>query len=185
MPGAVAAGGAGPIGVVADGVKVELPAQAGVAGTLTFPNQAAATAAAAALSYLGTPYSWGGGGPAGPSVGIRDGGVADSFGDYAKVGFDCSGLTEYAYAKAGLEIGGATDPQIGGEGGPGFPWPAALPGDLLFYGDPAHHVALYLGAVGGRQLMVEAPQSGDVVRVSTVRTDSDFRSDRVVRPWAR
>lgn len=174
---------AGPIGVVANGVSVPLPPQAGVSGVLTFPNQAAATAAAAALSYLGTTYAWGGGGPGGPSLGIRDGGVADSFGDYNKVGFDCSGLTEYAYAKAGVQIGRTTEPQSA-SGGPAFPWSQALPGDLLFYGNPTHHVALYLGQVNGRQLMVEAPQSGDVVRVSDVRTGGDFRAEHVVRPTA-
>jgi len=150
---------------------VTLPPQAGVAGTLTFPDQASATAAAAALSYLGASYSWGGGGPGGPSVGIRDGGVADSFGDYAKVGFDCSGLTEYAYAQAGIQTGGVTGASWeGGQAGPHYAWNDARPGDLIFYGSPSHHVALYLGKVGDRQLMVEAPQSGDVVKVSTVRT---------------
>jgi len=167
----VAAGGAGPVGVVANGVTVQLPPQAGVAGVLTFPNQASATAAAAALSYLGTPYSWGGGGPGGPSVGIHDGGVADSFGDYAKVGFDCSGLVSMAYARAGINVGKPTGTEWeGGQAGPHYAYNDAVPGDLIFYGSPTHHVALYLGQVNGRQLMVEAPQSGDVVKVSTVRT---------------
>ncbi len=165
------AAGAGPVGVVANGVSVTLPPQAGVAGTLTFPDQASATAAAAALSYLGEPYSWGGGGPGGPSTGIHDGGVADSFGDYAKAGFDCSSLTEYGYAKAGIDITRSTGSQWeGGGAGPHYAYTDAQPGDLLYYGSPTHHVAMYLGKVGDRQLMVEAPQSGDVVKVSTVRT---------------
>ena len=184
-PGAPSGGGgaAGPIGVVVNGVAVTLPAQAGVAGTLTFPNQASATAAAAALSYLGTSYSWGGGGPGGPSVGIHDGGVADSFGDYAKVGFDCSGLVSMAYARAGISVGKPTGTEWeGGQAGPHYAWNDALPGDLIFYGSPTHHVALYLGQVNGRQLMVEAPQSGDVVKVSTVRTGELVG---LVRPTAK
>ncbi len=183
-PGTPGGGGAnGPIGVVANGVTVTLPPQAGVAGTLTFPNQVSATAAAAALSYLGTPYSWGGGGPGGPSVGIHDGGVADSFGDYATVGFDCSGLTEYAYARANIQVGGVTGSQWeGGEAGPHYAWNDAQPGDLIFFGSPSHHVAIYLGRIGDRQLMVEAPQSGDVVKVSTVYT-SDLVG--VARPTAK
>jgi len=166
------AGGAnGPIAVVVNGVTLTLPGQAGVTGTLTFPDQATATAAAAALSYLGASYSWGGGGPGGPSVGIHDGGVADSFGDYAKAGFDCSSLVQYAYAKAGIQISRSTGSQWeGGGAGPHYAYSDALPGDLLYYGSPTHHVAMYLGKVGDRQLMVEAPQSGDVVKVSTVRT---------------
>jgi len=177
-------GPGGPLGVVANGVTVALPPQAKVAGTLTFPDQRSATAAASALSYLGTPYSWGGGGPGGPSVGIRDGGVADSFGDYAHVGFDCSGLTEYAYAKANIQVGGTTGAQWeSGEAGPHYAWNDAVPGDLIFFGSPTHHVALYLGAVNGQQLMVEAPQSGDVVKVSPVRTGGDLVG--VARPTAK
>ncbi len=44
-------------------------------------------------------------------------------------------------------------------------------------------MALYLGQVDGRQLMVEAPQSGDVVKVSTVRTGGDLVG--VSRPTAK
>ena len=162
-------GGIGPVGVVTNGVTVELPAQAGVGGTLTFPNQAAATAAATALSYLGVGYAWGGGGLNGPTLGIRDGGVADSFGDYAKVGFDCSGLVQAAYGRAGIDVGHPTAQQWeGGTAGPHLAYAQALPGDLIFYGTPTHHVSLYLGQISGRQLMVEAPHSGDVVKVSTV-----------------
>jgi cell wall-associated NlpC family hydrolase len=52
-----------------------------------------------------------------------------------------------------------------------------LPGDLLFWGgSEIHHVALYLGRIGGRDYMVEAPQSGDQVKVSVVRTGGDFNN---------
>ena len=57
---------------------------------------AAQTAIDAAMRYLGTPYAWGGGGSDGPSRGFAQG--ADT------VGFDCSGLTQYAYAQAGIYI---------------------------------------------------------------------------------
>lgn len=59
----------------------------------------------AARSQIGVPYSWGGGGPGGPSLGIGRGANT--------VGFDCSGLTEYAWHKAtGKSIGGTTFEQI-------------------------------------------------------------------------
>lgn len=120
----------------------------------------------------------------GPPSASATAGVADSFGDYQKVGFDCSGLTEYAYAAAGIEVGGVTGAQWeGGQGGPHYAWADAVPGDLIFVGSPSHHVALYLGQVDGRQLMVEAPQSGDVVKVSTVRTGGDLVG--VSRPTAK
>ena len=52
---------------------------------------------ARAESQIGVPYAWGGGDANGPTQGIRDGGVADSFGDYNKVGFDCSGPVSYTH----------------------------------------------------------------------------------------
>ncbi len=56
------------------------------------------------MAYLGTTYAWGGGDSSGPTLGIRDGGVADSYGDYMKVGFDCSGLALYAWAQVGVYL---------------------------------------------------------------------------------
>jgi cell wall-associated NlpC family hydrolase len=177
-----AGGGSGPLRVIAHGRTIQLPPQAGVTGEVSFPTQRSATAAIAALSYLGTPYAWGGGGPNGPSRGQRDGGVADAHGDANTVGFDCSGLTQYAYAQAGISLPRtAADQQRIGQS---RPWDHAHPGDLLFWGSPAHHVALYLGRVGDTAYMVEAPQSGDVVRVSIVRTGGDFTHTvvQVVQP---
>jgi hypothetical protein len=58
---------------------------------------------------------------------------------------------------------------------------------LLFWGgdyNSVHHVALYLGKIDGHDYMVEAPQSGDVVKVSIVRTGGDFNAS-VNRPWDR
>ena len=161
------------------GRDVQLPPQAGFGGTISFPSETTAAAAAAALSYLGTPYAWGGGDTNGPTRGTIDGGVADAFGDFAKVGFDCSGLTRYAYAQAGILLPRTARAQS--TIGTRHPWVQAQPGDLLFWGSPAHHVALYLGVVDGQPLMVEAPRSGAVVTVSPVRTGGDFITT-VVRP---
>jgi cell wall-associated NlpC family hydrolase len=114
----------------------------------------------AAKAYLGTPYAWGGGGTRGPGPGLAP--------DEGVVGFDCSGLTQYAYARAGISIPRNSRAQY-----------SALakvssddlkPGDLVFWGsdssDPEsiEHVALYLGG----NKVVQAPQSGDVVKVSTM-----------------
>ncbi|AFA73366.1 NlpC/P60 family protein [Gordonia polyisoprenivorans VH2] len=119
-----------------------------------------------ALSQLNVPYAWGGGDANGPTQGIRDGGVADSYGDYNKIGFDCSGLMVYAFAGVGIELPHYTGYQY--TSGPQFPLAQMQRGDMIFYGPNAsEHVALYLG--DGK--MVEAPQSGDVVKVSPVRTD--------------
>ncbi|AEK43522.1 hypothetical protein RAM_25220 [Amycolatopsis mediterranei S699] len=119
---------------------------------------------ARALSTLGLPYAWGGGNTSGATRGIRDGGVADRYGDYNKIGFDCSGLMIYAFA------GVRSLPHYSGyqySSGRQVPLSQMRRGDLLFWGGPGgiHHVALYLG--GGQ--MVEAPQSGLRVRVAPVR----------------
>lgn len=118
------------------------------------------------MSQLGVPYSWGGGDENGPTKGIRDGGVADSYGDYNKVGFDCSGLMIYAFAGLGISLPHYTGYQY--TAGKQVPSSDMKRGDMLFYGPNAsQHVALYLG--DGK--MLEAPQSGSVVKVSPVRYD--------------
>lgn len=174
-------GGSGPIRVMVRGNTITLPPEAGIAGELVMPDKTATTVVAAALSYLGTRYSWGGGNSTGPTKGIRDGGIADIFGDYLAEGFDCSGLMEYAFAQAGITVPGTSQPQQ--LFGRSLPWANAQPGDMVFWGRPAHHVALYIGTLNQIPFMVEAPRSGAVVKVSPVRTTSSDFDPLVVRAW--
>jgi peptidoglycan DL-endopeptidase RipA len=130
-----------------------------------------------ALSQLGVVYAWGGGDAAGPTKGIRDGGVADSFGDFDKTGFDCSGLMIYAFAAVGKELPHYSGYQA--EAGPRVPLAERRPGDLLFWAEDdgagaVHHVALYLGRVNGEDQMVEAPESGKTVRIVPLRLDDEI-----------
>ncbi|MFF0497443.1 NlpC/P60 family protein [Nocardia aobensis] len=117
-----------------------------------------------AMSQLGVTYAWGGGDEDGPTKGIHDGGVADSYGDYNKVGFDCSGLMIYAFAGVGISL-----PHYSGYQytmGTRVKVAQRERGDMLFWGsNGSEHVALYLG--DGK--MIEAPESGDVVKISPVR----------------
>ena len=121
-----------------------------------------------ALSQLGVVYAWGGGDEDGPTLGIRDGGVADSYGDFDKVGFDCSGLMIYAFAG----IGKGSPHYSGYQSDAGHAGAARRPQARRHAvlgrrrGQP-HHVALYLGD----DQMVEAPESGKVVRIAPVRFD--------------
>ncbi|MFC9790727.1 NlpC/P60 family protein [Rhodococcus sp. NPDC127528] len=116
------------------------------------------------MSQLGVTYAWGGGDENGPTLGIRDGGVADSFGDYKKVGFDCSGLMIYAFAGIGVSLPHYTGYQY--TAGEQIPSAQMKRGDMIFYGPNAsQHVALYLG--NGE--MLEAPESGSKVKVSPLR----------------
>ena len=126
-------------------------------------GSAGSRAVAAALRWLGTPYSWGGGDANGPTLGTC--GPAGCQGSRVR-GFDCSGLTLYAWAQAGVALSHFTGdqwneglhlaPAIGDVG-------QLRPGDLVFFNmdGPLGHVGLYVG--GGR--MVEAPHTGDVVKV--------------------
>ena len=119
-----------------------------------------------AMSQLGVRYSWGGGDANGPTVGIRDGGVADTFGDFENAGFDCSGIMIYAFAGVGISLPHYSGYQY--TAGRQVPASQMKRGDLIFYGPNAsQHEALYLG----NYQMLESPQSGDVVKVSPVRWD--------------
>jgi peptidoglycan DL-endopeptidase CwlO len=93
-----------------------------------------------ALQYLGVPYVWGGASPS---------------------GFDCSGLTMYAYAKVGVYLPHNAAMQYG-MGSP-VSRSQLAPGDLVFF-NGLSHVGMYIG--GGR--FVHAPHTGDVVKISSL-----------------
>ncbi|MEU8196295.1 NlpC/P60 family protein [Microbispora amethystogenes] len=131
----------------------EIPAEA-LAGA-----ERGVIAVQAALRMRGTPYSWGGGGPAGPSFGIGRGAGTR--------GFDCSGLAEYAWSRAGARIGGDTSAQW--NAGIHVPRSQIRPGDLIFFAsNPAspatiHHVGIAIDATR----IVHAPFTGSTVRIDT------------------
>ncbi len=94
-----------------------------------------------ALTQLGKPYVWAADGPE---------------------SFDCSGLTMRAWERAGVPLDHWTGTQW--TAGPHVEADDLRPGDLVFFGDPIHHVGLFIG----RGLMVHAPQTGDVVRIASM-----------------
>lgn len=118
-----------------------------------------AVAIAAAMRWLGTPYAWGGGTLDGPSLGFGIGG--------GTVGFDCSGLTRYAWAQAGVQLPRTSRDQWNAPGTRIATMAQLQAGDLLFFAsdrnDPStiFHVAMSIGG----DAIVEAPQTGDVVKV--------------------
>lgn len=126
-------------------------------GVYLGPPGAANDAMQAALAKRGTPYQWGATGP-------------DEF--------DCSGLTSWAYARAGITIPRTSRQQF--TAGRAVSLDALQPGDLLFYddgtGNPAtiHHVAMYVG--DGR--MVDAPTEGQVVDVRDIEGDGHLMGAR-------
>lgn len=100
-----------------------------------------------ALKQLGKPYVWAADGPA---------------------GFDCSGLTMRAWQRAGVSLDHWTGTQW--TSGRRVSLKNLRTGDLVFFGrsgrDPhgIHHVGIYIG----RGMMVHAPRTGDVVRISPI-----------------
>jgi cell wall-associated NlpC family hydrolase len=76
--------------------------------------------------------------------------------------FDCSGLTSWAWAQAGVSLPHQSRAQYGSVSH--IPTGDAQPGDLIFYYSPISHVAIYLG----NGMMVHSPNSGDVVKEAPV-----------------
>lgn len=106
---------------------------------------------------LGTPYSWGGGGPGGPGRGFAQGANT--------VGFDCSSLMQYMTSKVGVSIPRTTYGQIkAGQGVNARNRAAWRPGDLLF--PSTGHVQMYVG--DGK--VIEAPRTGGHVQVVPARS---------------
>lgn len=105
----------------------------------------AGVAIAAAQSQLGVPYRFASSTP----------GVA----------FDCSGLTAYAWGRAGVGLPHQSRNQYTSV--PHVPPSEAQPGDLIFYYSPISHVGIYLG--GGQ--MIHSPQTGSEVSYAVVHWD--------------
>ncbi len=116
------------------------PAALSTAGPGTVSGQAVVDQA---RKYLGVPYEWGGTNPA--------------------TGLDCSGLVQTVFKQLGIDLPRVAAAQARqGQPVPGLA--QAQPGDLLAFGSPVHHIAIYIG--GGK--MIEAPRPGLDVRVSDV-----------------
>lgn len=132
----------------------DLSTGAGIPDGYQLPTDAQArTAVAFALAQLGKPYRRGAAGPH---------------------AYDCSGLMMAAWAAAGVAIPRTTHNQV--HTGAAVPGLAALrPGDLIFipgsHGTLAHprHVGMYIGTGSdGKPYLVQAPKTGDVVKVTPV-----------------
>lgn len=156
-----------PVGGVAAGMVANTPA--GTAADIPIPptSKVGRAVVKAALQMRGIPYSWGGGGPGGPSKGFAQGANT--------VGFDCSSLMQYAFAKYGVKIPRVTYEQF--RAGTPVPLKKMQAGDLMFFRPSAQgpgHVGMY---VGNGQFL-HAPQTGDVVKLSRVSDRSDLMGVR-------
>jgi cell wall-associated NlpC family hydrolase len=146
---------------LAFGVTVAaLPAQEASAASLTLtvagktvkaPNLDAKQAVSSALAQRGDPYSYGAAGPG---------------------AFDCSGLTSYAYKKAGVSIPRTSRAQS--SFGKAVSKGNLRPGDLVFFYSPVSHAAMYIG--NGR--IVHATTYGQPVKVAKLSDMSGYAGAR-------
>ena len=102
-------------------------------------SSAAQLAIDTAMAQRGKPYVWAAGGPS---------------------AYDCSGLTSYAFAAAGIDLPHSS--RLQSQLGQAVSRDQLRPGDLVFFYSPVSHVGIYIG--DGQ--MVHAPTSGDVVKVA-------------------
>jgi cell wall-associated NlpC family hydrolase len=112
------------------------------------PASGAAAAVRAAYSVLGVPYQWGGSNP--------------------QTGFDCSGLTMWSWAHAGVSLPHSSGMQYAML--PHVPASDLQPGDLVFFYTPISHVGIYVG--GG--MMIHAPHTGSFVSLVPLSYEPGF-----------
>jgi peptidoglycan DL-endopeptidase CwlO len=108
-----------------------------------------------AEQFLGIPYVWGGADPS---------------------GFDCSGLMQYVFVHSvGIHLPRVAQDQqnVGTRISPYD----VQPGDLVFMGSPAYHVGLYIGG----EKWIEAPETGDVVKIANYNPAHFTSASRVLR----
>lgn len=132
----------------------------GAGALLRAPSKGGDRAIRYAYAQLGKPYVWGAQGP-------------DAF--------DCSGLTSQAWAHAGVAIPRTSQEQWAAL--PRVPLSLLRPGDLVVYFPKATHVALYVG----RGMVVQAPHTGSVVKVSPIAANpvlGAVRPDTGAQPLA-
>ena len=101
-----------------------------------------AAAVAAAMSQLGVPYVYGGESP--------------------EEGFDCSGLVQWSWGVAGRSLSRPADYQR--DDTQPISESELQPGDLVFYGEPVSHDAIYIGD----GMIINAPYTGEVVRIQSM-----------------
>jgi len=90
-------------------------------------------------------------------------GIYYIYGGTTPAGFDCSGYTQYVFGKVGITLPRTAEQQRQAT----TPVTDPQPGDLVFFGAPAHHVGIY----AGNHMMWDSEQTGTAVMLHTDRTE--------------
>ncbi len=124
-----------------------------VPGASAASTKRVALASSIALQQVGDPYVWGAIGPS---------------------SFDCSGLVQYSFRRAGIIVPRTAAAQAGRARH--IARNQLRRGDLMFFskGGRVYHVAVFLRWVGSRPEMVHAPHTGQDVRRAYPWTNSWF-----------
>ena len=99
------------------------------------------------------------------SVAASLAGIYYIYGGTTPAGFDCSGYTQYVFAKVGIKLPRTAEQQRQVT----TPVTNPQPGDLVFFGAPAHHMGIYAG--NGK--MWDSEQTGVAVMLHTDRSERD------------
>jgi cell wall-associated NlpC family hydrolase len=127
--------------IAADKARADRSNNRVVLGNAPAASQRAAAALAAAKTRIGLPYVWGATGPG---------------------SFDCSGLTSWAYAQAGVSIPRTSRAQAGA--GTHLALSQLQPGDLVVFYSDLHHIGLY----AGNGMVLHAPRTGETVKYEPI-----------------
>jgi cell wall-associated NlpC family hydrolase len=90
-------------------------------------------------------------------------GIYYVYGGTTPAGFDCSGFTQYVFAKMGISLPRTAEAQRQAT----TPVTNPQPGDLVFFGSPTHHVGIY----AGNHMMWDSEQTGTAVALRTDRSE--------------
>lgn len=138
------------------------PTSSSLSPTATAPANSSATQKniiAIARKYLGVPYLWGGTDP--------------------KKGLDCSGFTQLVFSQVGIRLPRVSSDQAR-TGAPVSSLREAQPGDLIAFGSPVHHVAIYMG----NNMVINAPHTGTNVRIESISNFDGIAAIRRLVPGA-
>jgi peptidoglycan endopeptidase LytE len=108
-----------------------------------------------AKKFIGIPYKYGGSSP--------------------KTGFDCSGFTSYVYKHFGVKLPRSSRDQL--KVGTSVSRSNLKPGDLVLFGNPVHHVGIYVG----NDQYIHAPRTGEKIKISKLSGRKFYYARRIFK----